>query len=109
MTATVKLVMALVWLFLGGCIFYWQWTHPDRPGMTIWKTGISIGWGLILLSLYNLIWSWIVRSNQKRQRAMAEAEAQRQKEMRRRTHSPPEFNPIFDFTDRPSPGGPKSS
>jgi hypothetical protein len=74
MYPSVKLLMALVWLFLGGCIFFWEWTHPDRPGLTIWDTGVSIGWGAILLSLYNLLRWWMARSHQSRQRAIAEAE-----------------------------------
>jgi hypothetical protein len=99
MYASVKLFMALVWLFLGGCIFCWEWTHPDRPGLTIWNTGISIGWCAILLGLYNLLRWWMAWSYQKRQRAIEEAEAQRLSDLRRRSRPPQELNPDFDFTD----------
>jgi hypothetical protein len=108
MFASVKLFMALVWLVLGGCIFYWEWTHPDRPGLTIWNTGISIGWGAIVLSVYNLLRWWMAWSYQKRQRAIAEAEAQRLDELRRRSRPSPELNPDFDFSDSGSPEEPKS-
>jgi len=102
MYPSVKLLMALVWLFLGGCIFFWECTHPDRPGLTIWDTGVSIGWGAILLSLYNLVRWWMARSYQTRQRAIAEAERARKSDLQRRSRPPEEINPDLDFTDRPS-------
>ena len=101
MYASVKLLMALVWLVLAGCIFLWEWSHPDRGGLTIWETGISIGWGAVLLSLYNLLRWGMARSYQKRQRAIADAEAQRLSELRRRSSPPQERNPDFDFSDQP--------
>lgn len=101
MYASVKFLMALVWLFIGGGIFFWQWTHPDRPGLTIWDTGISIGWAAILFSLYNLLWGFVAMYKQKRRQAVATAETERQKEMRRRSQPPQEYNPAFDFTERP--------
>jgi hypothetical protein len=107
MYPSAKLLMALVWLFLGGCIFFWEWTHPDRPGLTIWDTGVSIGWGAILLSLYNFLRWWMARSHQSRQRAIAEAESQRRSDLRKRSRSPEEMNPDFDFSDAHSPDGPK--
>jgi hypothetical protein len=102
MYAPVKLFMALVWLVLGACIFYWQGTHPDRPGLTIWDTGISIGWGAIVLSLYNFLRWGMAWSYQKRKRANAEAEAQRLSELRKRSQPPRELNPDFDFSDQDS-------
>jgi hypothetical protein len=104
----VKLFMALVWLVLGACIFYWQWSHPDRPGLTIWNTGISIGWGAIALGLYNLLRWWMAWSYQKRQRAVVEAEAHRLNELRRRTRPSSGHNPDFDFSDQGSTEEPKS-
>src|SRR6516225_12198144 len=104
MYASVKPVMALVWFLLGGCIFYWEWMHPDRPGLTIWNTGISIGWGAIALGLYNLLRWWMAWSYEKRQRAIEQAEAQRQSELRRRFRPPQELNPDFDFSDQDSTG-----
>jgi hypothetical protein len=109
MAATVKLVMALVWLLVGGGIFYWQWAHPDRPGLTIWTTDISIGWAAILLSVYNLLFGLMAFYKQKRQRAVAQAEAQRQKKMRKRSHAPQEPNSAFDFTDKASSKEPRAS
>ena len=108
MYAPVKLFMALVWLVLGGCIFYWEWTHPDQARLTIWNTGISIAWGLIVLSLYNLLSWWMTWSYQKRKRAVAEAEAERLNEIRRRSRPSPEPNPDFDFFDSGPPEEPKS-
>jgi len=191
MYASVKLFMALVWFLLGGCIFYWEWTHQDRTGiklidqnglptiyspqvgtpayeagiqggdiiikidgqatesmtkqeaidliqgqagnvviltvlrpgakepidititlrpkgLTIWNTGISIGWGAIALGVYNLLRWWMAWSYQKRQRAIEQAEGQRQSELRRRTRPLQELNPDFDFTDQGSKDEPKS-
>jgi len=108
MYTSVKLFMALVFLVLGGCIFSWEWTHPDQPGLTIWDTGISMGWGPIVLGLFNLLRWWMAWSYQKRQRAIAEAEAQRLDELRRRSRPSPELNPDFDFSDSGSPDEPKS-
>jgi len=102
MYPSVNLLLAMLWLILAGCVFFWEWTHPDRPGLTIWDTGISIGWGLIFLSVYNLLrWS-MARSYQARQRATAEAETRRRNELRKRSRPPEEMNPDLDFTDRPS-------
>ena len=100
MYPAVKFFMALVWLVLGGCILYWEQSHPDRPGLTIWNTGISIGWAAIALGVYNLLRWWMVWSYQKRQRAIAEAESERLAEIRRRSRPSPELNPDFDFSDR---------
>ena len=108
MYASLKLFMALVWFLLGGCIFCWEWTHPDRPGLKIWNTGISIGWGAIVLGLYNLLRWWMACSYEKRQRANEQAEAQRLNELRRRSRPPEELNPDFDFADRGSKEEPKS-
>jgi hypothetical protein len=107
MYPSVKLLMALVWLFLAGCIFFWEWTHPDRPGLTIWKTGISIGWGAMLLSLYNLLRWWMARSYQARQRAIADAERERRSELRKKARPNEERNPDFDFSDVQLPEEPK--
>lgn len=109
MYASVKLLMALVWLVLGGCIFYWEWSHPDRPGLTIWNTGISIAWGAVALGVYNLLRWWMAWSYQKRQRAIAEAESERLAEIRRRSRPAAELNPDFDFSDRDLTKEPKSS
>ncbi len=107
MYASVKLFMALVWLLLGACIFYWEWTHPGRR-LTIWDTGISIGWGAIVLGIYNLLRCWMAWSYQKRQRAIEEAESRRLSELRRRSRPLKELNPDFDFTDPDSTEEPKS-
>ena len=110
MYPSVKLLMALVWLILGGCILYWEWSHPDRPGLTIWNTGISIGWGAIALGAYNLLRWWMAWSYQKRQRDLAAAEAQRLSELRNRSRPSPQLNPDFDFSDqaqRKNPNRPK--
>jgi len=107
MYVPVKLFMALLWLILGSCIFYWEWSHPDRPGLTIWNTGISIGWGAIALGLYNMLRWWMAWSYQRRQRAIAEAETQRRNELRRRSRPTAEPNPDFDFSDQDSTEEPK--
>jgi hypothetical protein len=100
--SSVKLFMALVWFLLGACIFCWEWTHPDGQGLTIWNTGISIGWGAIVIGLYNLLRWWMASSYQKRERALEEAETKRLRELRRRSRPPEELNPDFDFSDRDS-------
>ncbi len=108
MFASRKLLMGLVWLLLAGCIFFWEWTHPESPGLKIWDTNISIAWVAVLLSLYNIVWWWVARVNQKRQRALEHAEAERRSELRKRARPPQEWNPSLDFTDQQSKEDPKS-
>ena len=107
MYAPVKLFMALAWLILAGCIFYWEWAYPDQR-LTIARTRISIAWVAIALGLYNLLRWWMAWSFQKRQRAIAEAEAQRRDELRRRTRPSPELNADFDFSDKGSTEEPEA-
>jgi hypothetical protein len=96
MYASVKLWMAGVWLIVAGFIFYWEWSHPG-PGLTIWNTGISIGWVAVLLCLYNLFFWWI---SSLRRRTSEDDSLYRRNEPRKRTHAPQEPDPNFDFSDR---------
>jgi len=98
-----KLFMGLFWLVVGGCIFFWQWIHPNRPGFTIWDTGISIGWVALLFGLYNLAFWWVSRANQKRQVEVQEAETRRRAELRKRTHPRHKPDPNLDFSNGSPP------
>ena len=107
MYPSAKLLMAFVWLFLAGCIFFWEWSHPDRPALTIWDTGVSIGWGAVVLSVYNFIRWGMAKSYQNRQRAIAHAEKERGNQLRKNTRPTEERNPDFDFSDVQLPDEPK--
>lgn len=107
MYASVKLFMAFTWLLVAGCIFYFDWMHKDRPGLTIWETGVSIGWVALFLGFYNLAWWWVSRFREKQRLALREAEARRECEVRSQSRPPQELNPDFDFTDEPPPEPPK--
>jgi len=100
MYLTTKLFMAVAWFLIGAFIFLWAWTHPDRPGLTIWDTGISIGWVPLFLGVYNLVWWWIGRLNLRQRQAIEEAEARRMNEFHQRNRRPDEPDPNFDFSDQ---------
>jgi hypothetical protein len=98
MYASLKLWMAGVWLIVAGFVFYWEWSHPGLE-LTIWNTGISIGWVAMLLCLYNLFFWWINWSSARR-RALEDNNLYRPHEPRKRTRPPQEPDPNFDFSDR---------
>ena len=56
----VNLCMALLWLVLGAAIFVWQHQHPGEPRLTVFGTGISLGWFGMVLALYNLARWWLM-------------------------------------------------
>jgi hypothetical protein len=79
-----NLVMAVFWLVVGGLLLGWQWLHPENRRLTIFGTGISIGWLALLLALYDLV-RW------------------RQERRLTRRQTPPAAvpDPNFNFTDQP--------
>jgi hypothetical protein len=109
MYTSVKLFMACIWFLVAGGFFYFDWLHQDRPGLTVWDTGVSIGWVAVFLGLYNLVWWWVSQSREKRRLALREAEARWKSELRNRSRPPQELNPDFDFTDEPPSEPPKTA
>jgi hypothetical protein len=103
--------MGFFWFLLGGGIFAWQWTHPDRKDFTIWNTGISSGWIALVLGFYCLLIWWVNRANQKRIQAIHTAEKKLRSDFQKRTESKlEEPNPDFDFSGgKPPPENPPES
>jgi hypothetical protein len=56
------LVLALLWLVLGGAVLAWQGTHPDDPGWRILGSNVSVGWLALLFALYDGLRWWSQRS-----------------------------------------------
>ncbi len=100
----VKLLVAVFWLLVGGSLIFWQWIQPGKTFLTLGNTGISAGWLAILLALYNFIRWWSGRSYLAQRRAWEEAEARRfSHRHHRERQAAQEPNPLFDFSDNPSP------
>jgi hypothetical protein len=100
MYTSVKLFIGLFWLVVAAGIFGWQWMYPDRPGFTIWDTGVSIGWVALLFGLYNLVFWWVSRANQRQKLTIQEGEDRLRDQFQKRTRPQDvEPDPNFDFSD----------
>ena len=97
----INFVLAVFWLFFGGAIliaeYAYHWRIEYRP------FGISIGWWIMLLVLYNMVKvlvNWSVLSRQRRQESV---ESPPLSSLAR--HKPPRveqpIDPNFQFTDKP--------
>ncbi len=96
-----NLIMAGVWLAAGLAILI-----ADPPSTRIW--GFSIGWFLFVLTAWNLVRWWSLRSAALRRREVEEM--QKHRPARRSGEPEPERNPDFIFDEpKPEPPAPFSA
>jgi hypothetical protein len=95
-----NLILAAIWLITGLSVLVYE--HFNGPtGMTIKGLGISSGWFLLILSLYNVVRWYSTRAWKAEQDALRQAYEERMRQMRR--HEPPIApDPTFDFSDKPA-------
>ena len=92
-----QLMMAVVWLLLGGWLFLWQWQHPDNKVFVIRGTDISFAWITPVFALYNFVRWWGSRANRRLRKEAEEVKAKLHELERRRSTSNEPPDPNFDF------------
>jgi hypothetical protein len=101
-TQTLNLFLAVFWLFLGLGLIILHWLYPQvRPGR-LFGTDLSMGWIALVLSAYNLVRWWSLRSYVAQRRVEQEAFEQRRRALeheRRRPEQEPD--PNLNFTESP--------
>jgi hypothetical protein len=97
-----RLIFGVVWLLVGLGIVAYQVTHPDSwwMWMRLGTTPISFGWAALVLGLYNLARWWSSRAGLLA-RKQQEAELAARSRSRRREVPPEQYDPNFDFSDKP--------
>jgi hypothetical protein len=98
--------MAIFWLFLGlgMVVLHWLYLNVRQGRMfsTLDSPGLSMGWIAILLSVYNLVRWWGLRSAVAHRRAVVEEYERRLRALERERRRPEqELDPNFNFTDSP--------
>jgi hypothetical protein len=97
-----NLILALLWLLGGIAVLAYDASVPGaRPGA--WGGRFSIGWLMLLMSLYNVVRWWVLRASRASRRPAPVPPYRRNRPPER--DEPPD--PNFDFTDSgpPPPGG----
>ena len=103
-----NLVLAFLWLLLGGGLVVWHWLNPEDLRLRFWGS-LSVGWAFLVLALYNVARWWSAQSYLKERRLAQEATRRREQELAREAPlANPEPDPNFDFnrmppTERPEP------
>jgi hypothetical protein len=98
-----NLLMAIVWLIVGLALIVWQAAHAENHTLTIFGSGVSIGWAGVMLAIYNVVRWWSSRSAGIWWKATNEAWRSREAEARRRNRPAEPPDPNFLFTDEPNP------
>ncbi len=90
-------------LFLAGAIgvFGYQAVTGDRNPRIV-HTDISVGWILLMMTAYNLVRWWSVRSYQIQQWEMRQQAARVRERYRTRQREDRPIDPNFDFTNEPA-------
>src|SRR5438105_7005728 len=99
-----RLGMAVCWLILGAVLLAWRWSDPGGRSMSIWGTGIPLGWFAVTMALYNLLRWYLGRFSRKVPHPKLEPSPLRRGRdpNAERTRAAPASDPRFDFTrDRP--------
>jgi hypothetical protein len=103
-TITVMVYLGMAFLSgVGGvALLVWQGLHPENRLLTIHGTGISVGWILLVVAVYDLV-RWRSRRAMGRQsEPVAEAWRPRRRIQEREDSRPPVTpDPTFDFTREP--------
>jgi hypothetical protein len=100
------LIMAGLWLILGGVLIAWQMQHPGAKALTILGTGISFGWLALVLALYDLVRWWNRRTFLYTRESLAKTQSMPHRHEESEPSSAPEIlNPEFNFTDEPPSSG----
>jgi hypothetical protein len=97
----VNLGMAVCWLILGAVLLAYRWSDPTNRSLSIWGTGISLGWFAIAMALYNLLRWFLGRCSRKVPQSKLELRRGGDPDTQR-TQTMPAPDSRFDFTsDRP--------
>ena len=91
-------IAAIVWLMFAVGVFGYE--HTTGTPLRIRSLDISIGWLLLLLSLY-LFARWYASRSKVEDKSVQMLRQARVRQAQRRERSEPD--PTFDFTDRPAP------
>jgi hypothetical protein len=97
-----NLFLALLWLIGAIVVFAYQYFTGD-DSLQIRRMGVSLGWLMLALSLYNWVRWWGIRAYRADQRAIQIAQARRHggEHWRERRQPGGELDPNFDFSDTP--------
>jgi hypothetical protein len=96
----IRLLLAGIWLVLGGYLIIWHWLHPAIRTLRIWGSDVSVGWVALAMALYNFGRWW---SDRARARRRGIAEEMRRLENRRKVEPPQSIDPTFQFTEDTKP------
>jgi hypothetical protein len=103
-TAMINLILAVVWLLIGGGMLFVYYTTNDprlQERLSI-GNGMPIGWLVLLMAVWNVIRWYSVRAARQQRQQLDLSRAEHRYPVRR---SEPigEPNPDFNFTDEPPP------
>jgi hypothetical protein len=103
-----RLVLALLWLLGAAGLFIYEAVTDTRPFRIRGMDNVSAAWLMLLVGVY-LLARWysarMSRADAQADRLVREA---RERQSRTRERSTPEFDPTFDFTNKPgSPPQPR--
>ena len=96
-----NLIASMLWLMCGLGLFFYEQSIGEVP-YKIRGLDISIGWLLLMLSLYNFA-RWYGRRSRVEDKSKQFLREARVRQSQKRERSEPD--PTFDFTDRPAPPG----
>jgi uncharacterized membrane protein (DUF485 family) len=100
--ANANFFMGLFWLALGVGLIVAHAFHPEYRALRLLGTDLSLGWAGVLLSLYNFVRWYSMRSREYERREMEASYERRLRAAERRLRGEDqEPDPNFDFSDRP--------
>lgn len=96
-----NLLFGILWLLGAVGLFGYSLATGERP-LTIRGLDISSGWLFLLLAAWNFVRVYSARVHKAEQQALRAEHEARLRQVRHRER-PTEYDPNFDFSDKPAP------